>query len=72
MTTYKVNEFNEVVPVNNGRVSNSAGDRRELTNFEKLLLDDIKNLEDCERENLKIIDELKEKLRKYEIKKIHT
>lgn len=55
MNTHIVNEFNEVVPVKNGRLSNNADERRNLTDFEvelleeiKYLKDDIKRLEDIE------------------------
>ena len=43
-TTYIVNEFNEVVPYDNGRASNSTRDRRELTEFEEQLLAEIEEL----------------------------
>ena len=55
MNTHIVNEFNEVVPVKNGRISNNTGERRDLTDFEvelleviKYLKDDIKRLEEIE------------------------
>jgi len=44
-TTYSVNQFDEVVPCYDGRTSNSTTDRRELTDFERQLLEQIKDLE---------------------------
>ena len=43
-TTYSVNKFREVVPCYDGRVSNSTRDRRELTEFEEQLLEEIEGL----------------------------
>ena len=43
-TTYRVNEFDEVVPYYDGRASNSTTDRREVTEFEGQLLVEIKEL----------------------------
>ena len=43
-TTYRVNEFDEVVPYYDGRASNSTTDRREGTEFEGQLLVEIKEL----------------------------
>jgi len=51
-TTYHVNEFDEVVPCLDGRVSNSTSDRRYTTDFEKQLLEEIKDLQ-TEIEQLK-------------------
>ena len=43
-TTYSVNQFDEVVPCYDGRTSNSTTDRRYTTDFEKQLLEEIKEL----------------------------
>ena len=40
-----VNQFNEVVPVDCGRVSNDTSRRRSLTDFEEELLEEIRSLE---------------------------
>ena len=40
-----VNQFNEVVPVDYGRVSNDTSRRRSLTDFEEELLEQIRSLE---------------------------
>lgn len=47
-----VNQFNEVVPVNCGRVSNDTSRRRSLTDFEEELLEEIQRLE-LENEELR-------------------
>lgn len=47
-----VNQFNEVVPVDCGRVSNDTSRRRSLTDFEEELLEEIKRLE-LENEELR-------------------
>jgi regulator of replication initiation timing len=47
-----VNQFNEVVPVEYGRVSNDAARRRSLTDFEEELLEEIRNLK-LENEELR-------------------
>lgn len=43
---YIVNEFDEVVPVINGRVSTDTRERRPLTGFEEDLLEEIDILKD--------------------------
>ena len=45
MVTYEVNKFDEVVPIYGGRTSRAAIDHRELTEFEKQLLEQIKEME---------------------------
>ncbi len=45
-TTYDVNEFDEVVPCYDGKVSTSTMDRRYTTDFEKQLLEEIKELKE--------------------------
>jgi len=56
LNTHIVNEFNEVIPVKNGRISNDTNERRNLTDFEVELLEEIgclkgeiKRLEEIER-----------------------
>ena len=49
---HTVNEFNEVVPVDCGRISNDTSRRRNLTDFEEELLEQIKSLE-LENEELR-------------------
>lgn len=46
MVTYKINEFNEVIPIYDGKVSNSCTDRRDLTDYEEQLLEEIKELKE--------------------------
>ncbi len=52
---YFVNKFNEVVPVINGKVSNDTQNRRDLTEFEVELLNEIEKLEN-EIDRLKEIE----------------
>lgn len=47
-----INQFNEVVPISNGRVSNDTSTYRNLTSFEEELLEEIKRLE-LENEELR-------------------
>jgi len=50
MIRYEANEFGEVVPIYDGRASNSTTDRRSLTEYEEQLLAEIKELkEEIER-----------------------
>lgn len=53
-----VNQFNEVVPVDCGRVSNDTSRRRSLTDFEEELLEEIRSLELEKEELQKEIEEL--------------
>ena len=47
-----INQFNEVVPISNGRASNDTSTYRNLTAFEEELLEEIKRLE-LENEELR-------------------
>ena len=47
-----INQFNEVVPISNGRASNDTSTYRNLTTFEEELLEEIKRLE-LENEELR-------------------
>lgn len=44
-TRYEVNEFEEVVPYHNGRMANDTNSYRELTDYERQLLYEIKDHE---------------------------
>jgi hypothetical protein len=43
-TTYKTHQYDEVIPIYDGRVSNSTTDWRPLTDYEKQLLGEIEEL----------------------------
>ncbi len=60
MGYYIVNKFNEVVPVTGGRVSLDTRNRRDLTDFEMQLLNEIEELEKEIEELKSETDRLKE------------
>lgn len=60
---YEVNQFDEVVPIMNGRRSNNTREYRDLTEFESQLIEEKKELEQQITEIQLLLDKANERLK---------